>query len=82
MSLEKRNNARRQRRLERVRKKTRNQELPRISVFKSLNHVYAQLIDDAQQKTVVSCSTLELEDLKGSKKKSASRRQRICSTCT
>lgn len=68
MSLEKKNNARRQRRLERVRKKTRNQELPRVSIFKSLNHMYAQLIDDAQQKTLASCSTLELKDLKGSKK--------------
>lgn len=41
---------------------------PRVSVFRSLNHIYAQVIDDAQQKTLVSASSLELTRVKGSKK--------------
>lgn len=32
---------------------------PRLSVFKSNKHVYAQIIDDIEQKTLVSCSTVE-----------------------
>lgn len=31
---------------------------PRIVVFRSLNHIYAQVIDDAAGKTVASSSTL------------------------
>lgn len=30
---------------------------PRLSVFRSLNHVYAQVIDDLTGKTIVSAST-------------------------
>lgn len=44
---------------------------PRVSVFKSLNHIYAQLINDAQQTTIASCSTKELDTLKGDKKEKA-----------
>ena len=40
---------------------------PRVSVFRSLSHIYAQVIDDAQQKTVASVSSLELK-IPGSKK--------------
>lgn len=32
---------------------------PRLVVFRSLRHVYAQLIDDSQGKTVASASTVE-----------------------
>lgn len=71
MSLQKKNNIRTKRRAERVRQKTRNKALPRISVHRSLTNIYAQLIDDSQQKTLVSCSSLELKDLKGSKKEIA-----------
>lgn len=42
--------------------------MPRVSVFRSLNQIYAQVIDDAQQKTLVSASSLELTKVKGSKK--------------
>lgn len=45
-----------------------NTALPRVSVFRSLKNIYAQLIDDAQQKTLASWSTLECKDLKGDKK--------------
>jgi len=32
---------------------------PRLSVFRSSNHIYAQLIDDARGHTLVSASSLE-----------------------
>lgn len=71
MSLERKIIARKKRRALRVRQKTRNQEMPRIAIFRSASHIYAQLIDDAQQKTLASCSSLELKELKGDKKEKA-----------
>ena len=38
---------------------------PRLAVFRSLNHIYAQVIDDTSGKTLVAASTVEKE-LKGS----------------
>ncbi len=38
-------------------------ERPRLAVFRSNNHIYAQIIDDTVGKTLVSASTLE-KDLK------------------
>jgi len=35
-------------------------ERPRLSVFRSQGHIYAQVIDDEQGKTLVSASTLML----------------------
>lgn len=37
---------------------------PRLSVFRSSKHIYAQVIDDAQGHTLVAASSLE-KDLKG-----------------
>ena len=34
-------------------------ERPRLSVFKSTNHIYAQIIDDVKGVTLVACSTME-----------------------
>ena len=34
-------------------------ERPRLSVYRSDNHIYAQLIDDVNQCTLVSASTVE-----------------------
>lgn len=41
--------------------------LARVSVFRSLSQIYVQLIDDAQQATVASASSLTMKDVKGSK---------------
>lgn len=34
-------------------------EAPRFNVYRSLNHIYGQLIDDTTGTTLVACSTLE-----------------------
>lgn len=36
-------------------------ERPRLNVFRSSKHIYAQLIDDTNSKTLVSASTLDKE---------------------
>ncbi len=36
-------------------------EKPRLTVYRSLNNIYAQLIDDSTGKTLVSASTLSKE---------------------
>ncbi len=41
---------------------------PRLSVFRSSKHIYAQIIDDAKGYTVVSASSIDTE-LKGSLEK-------------
>ncbi len=49
----------RQRRHYRVRLKIKGTpDRPRLSVYRSLNHMYAQVIDDVAGKTLVSASTL------------------------
>lgn len=49
----------RRKRQVRVRKKVRGTtERPRLNVFKSARHIYAQLIDDSKGATLVACSTL------------------------
>ena len=42
-------------------------ERPRLSVFRSLKHIYAQVIDDAAGKTLVSATTLTKGAKKGAK---------------
>ena len=36
-------------------------EAPRLSVYRTLNHIYAQLIDDVKGNTLVTASTLDKE---------------------
>src|SRR5215207_1289896 len=44
----------------RIRKKVRGTaERPRLAVYRSLNHIYAQVIDDQQGKTLATASTTE-----------------------
>ncbi len=60
---------RRQRRALRVRKSLAGISLrPRVSVFRSLQHIYAQLIDDSASKTIVASSSKTL-DLGSNKEK-------------
>lgn len=41
---------------------------PRLSVFRSNNHIYAQIIDDTTGKTLVSASTVKVDKAKTGKK--------------
>lgn len=41
---------------------------PRVTVFRSLKNIYAQVIDDTTHATLVSCSSLELDKVSGDKK--------------
>jgi large subunit ribosomal protein L18 len=44
----------------RIRKKLQGTaERPRLNVYRSMNHIYAQVIDDLNGKTLVSASTAE-----------------------
>jgi len=45
-----------------------NPERPRLAVFRSTRHIYAQVIDDLAQKTLVSTSDVEAEKGAGKKK--------------
>jgi large subunit ribosomal protein L18 len=45
---------------QRIRRKLQGTaERPRLAVFRSLAHIYAQIIDDAQGKTLVSASSVD-----------------------
>ena len=49
----------------RIRRKVRGTSArPRLAIYRSLNHIYAQLIDDEQGQTLASASTTE-KDLRG-----------------
>lgn len=70
-------NKKRTRKKERVRRKiSGTAECPRLSVFRSLNNIYAQIIDDVKGVTLVEASSLskdvteELKSLKGKVSKS------------
>ncbi|MCL2866411.1 MAG: 50S ribosomal protein L18 [Clostridia bacterium] len=62
----------------RVRKKiSGTSQLPRLCVFRSLKHIYAQVIDDKAGHTLVSASTLDPElkgELSGLNKKDAAKK--------
>ena len=50
----------------RIRHKVRGTgERPRLAVYRSLNHIYAQVIDDDQGHTLVSASSLEKNGASG-----------------
>ena len=46
-------------------------ERPRLSVFRSLNHLYAQLIDDSSSHTLASVSTVNLKAKKNGMQEAA-----------
>jgi len=64
-------------RRQRIRKKiTGSEARPRLSVFRSARHIYAQIIDDGKGQTLAAASTLsgELKDkLSGLKKAEAAK---------
>ena len=63
----------RQRRRFRVRKRIKGTaERPRLSVFRSCKHIYAQLINDLDGKTVASASTVD-KDMRGQVKSSGNK---------
>lgn len=56
---------RRERRRKRIRKKIFGTNTrPRLSVYRSLNYIYAQLIDDINSSTILSFSTPQLKNEK------------------
>jgi large subunit ribosomal protein L18 len=58
-------NITRQRVHERIRKKLQGTaERPRLNVYRSLNHIYVQVIDDLNGKTLVAASSSEGEGKK------------------
>ena len=62
MALPKTRNGRRIMRHARVRRKVKGTSgRPRLAVFRSLNHVYAQVIDDSKGVTLAAASTLDAE---------------------
>ena len=51
-----------------------NAQRPRLAVFRSLKHIYAQVIDDEEGKTLVTASSLDKDiraDVNGGNKKGA-----------
>lgn len=61
-------NVHRQRVHQRVRTKlSGSAERPRLCVYRSLGHIYAQVIDDQSGKTIVSASSVDKDTKKGLK---------------
>ena len=52
-------NESRLRRAKKTRMRIKSQNLPRLSVFKSSQHIYAQIIDSSGSKVLVATSTLD-----------------------
>ena len=60
------------RRLKRIRNKiAQNLGIPRLSVFRSNQHIWAQIIDDKHGKTLASASTKTVKEAKGTKSEKA-----------
>ncbi len=63
---------RRKRRHIRIRKKVSGtKSIPRLYVFRGLSHIYAQLINDTEGKTILSCSDIKTKKEKGTKTEKA-----------
>ena len=62
MGKQNRNDSQRERRHRRVRVRVHGTaERPRLNVFRSLRHIYAQVIDDSVGHTLAAASTLDAE---------------------
>ena len=67
----------RKNRQERVRKRVRGTDtMPRLCVFRSARHIYAQVISDESGKTLLSASTLS-EELRGGDKPKSGKKTEI-----
>ena len=74
MDAKRRLQARRRRQL-RVRRHVRGtRERPRVAVFRSNRHIYAQLINDIDGRTLVAASSLDADAAGGGGKKDVARR--------
>ena len=61
MKIDKAKQVRRNRRKTGIRKRIfGTPERPRLTVYRSLNHIYAQIIDDLSGKTLASANTLKM----------------------
>ncbi|MFO7447810.1 MAG: 50S ribosomal protein L18 [Ignavibacteriaceae bacterium] len=73
--MTKKEQARKSRKIFRSRKRiSGTSERPRLSVYRSLNHIYAQIIDDVAGKTIVAASSKSgelAEEIKSAKGKVA-----------
>ena len=66
MQLQRKRNEIRQRVHTRIRRRlTGTPERPRLNVYRSLNHIYAQVIDDSKGVTLVSASTVAAKSKTG-----------------
>jgi len=68
VAINKKNKIRKRRRTLRVRSSLKKYEAPRVTVFRSLKYIYAQIINDLIGHTLVACSSLELKNVVGDKK--------------
>ena len=75
MMLARRKREARQRRHRRVRKRIRGgAERPRLAVYRSNKHIYAQLVDDASGRTLAAASSLDADAGGDGDKKAAAKR--------
>ncbi len=66
------------RRHRRVREKiSGTKEQPRLCVFRSLKHIYAQVVDDTEGRTLAAASTLDEEIAKDAKKNKTSQAEMV-----
>jgi large subunit ribosomal protein L18 len=68
VSVERKYHQKTKRKIARVRSRLKTGHMPRVTVFRSLSHIYAQIIDDNQQKTLASASSILLDKGVGDKK--------------
>jgi large subunit ribosomal protein L18 len=62
----------RQKKKMRIRRRLKgSEERPRLCIFRSARHIYAQIIDDATGQTLATASTLDVEGLKNANKDTA-----------
>jgi large subunit ribosomal protein L18 len=74
MDAQRKLQARQKRHLRVRRRVTGTPQRPRIAVFRSNRHIYAQVIDDVAGRTIVAASSLESEVRDGGSKRDVAKR--------